>query len=259
MKVALIPPASQLHHCVGRPFQMMIPDFTHSLAYQRYYKKFGLDPNTFVILDNGAFEGGALDDYDLLQMAAEYRVDEVASPDTLGDYRATLTQLDKFVAIYRHPSHTHTRPSRLMAIVQGQTIQECRLCIAGFSKDRFASIITTIGLPKHLAATTGRDDVRHDLTSYINHAYPDRWDIHYLGFVAPGEMMGGAQLGVRSLDTSAPFICTAENLKILPDSGPTVVPSRQNWFSNLGPEYFHPLLVKENIDCVDLWAIRGDD
>lgn len=249
MKVALIAPTSQLHYCMGREYQMMIPEFEHHLAYQKYYQVFGTMPNTFVMLDNGAFEGEQLSDTDLLNMAVEYHVDEVAIPDTLYDTEATLFQMHKFVATYKHPSRARRRPPRLMAIVQGRTFEECKACINGFADTRYTNYITTIGIPKHLPSTTKEDDVRINLVRWINVKYPHKWDLHFLGFVEPGEMMRGAALGVRSLDTSAPFISAAENLSIA-----EYVPVRQRWFSNLGPKFFHPTVTKDNIRLTDEWA-----
>jgi hypothetical protein len=256
MKIALITPASQLHHCMNRKFQMLIPGFEHNLEYKRYFKVFGTNNGNFVMLDNGAFEGSQLNDRDLLDMGREYKVDELCIPDTMGDSVGTLEQLGRFAAVLRHPSRGDTwKPPRLMAIVQGETEDELISCIDAFAADRFTNVIDTIGIPKHLPATTGWDDIRIRLAKWTQTKYPHKWDLHFLGFVAPGETMGAAQLGVRSMDTSAPFVCTADNVSISLHR----VPPRQRWFANLGPEYFHPHLVRQNIDDLDLWAVKEDD
>jgi hypothetical protein len=260
LNIALIAPVSQLHHCMGRPIQMMIPQFEHHWGYQKYFKMFSHDLGTFVMLDNGAFEGNQLTDSDLLNMAAEYAVDEVAIPDVLGDANATLFQLEKFVSVYKHPSHSRHRVPRLLAIVQGQTFEECAYCIDTFAFDKYTNLIATIGIPKHLRKTTGQLDVRIELARYINTKYPLKWDVHFLGYNSPGETMEAAALGARSQDTGAPFVCTAENMDIGGDmitAAPEMLP-RQNWFDNLGPEYFHPKLVKHNIDLLDKWATNAE-
>jgi hypothetical protein len=84
--------------------------------------------------------------------------------------------------------------------------------------------------------------------------YPDI-EIHLLGYTREGELMVAAELGARSLDTSAPFTCTAENMSLSPrDTWDFEIPKRQQNFGELGPEYFHPRVLRQNIDLIDKWA-----
>src|SRR6266487_1970162 len=102
--IALIAPVSQLHHIVDRPYQMMLPSFTYHKQYQRYYKYFGSNESTWLILDNGAFEGETLNDEALLKLACDYRASEVIAPDVMGDSKKSLKLLAHFMSHWRHPS-----------------------------------------------------------------------------------------------------------------------------------------------------------
>jgi hypothetical protein len=152
-----------------------------------------------------------------------------------------------------------------MAVVQGQTVEECQYCIKGIAKfspgknwDEIG--VRTLGIPKHLASTTSWEDIRTQLLRWALKEFPGVWDYHFLGYVREGELMQAAELGVRSLDTSAPFICTAENMKLNPrEQWEYEIPKRQPDFADLGPEYFHPKLLRENIDILDRWSRYGTD
>lgn len=217
-------------------------------------------PRSFIILDNGAYEGTQLTAHDLLGLAYDYNVDEIVAPDVMGDGDATLDMLEDFMAIYKKRT---AAPKSVMAVVQGQTIEECQACIRGIRKFsvpiRESShmqfrTVTTLAFPKHLPKTTGWDDARIQLLRWVEKEFPGVWVYHYLGFVAPGELMIGAELGVRSLDTSAPFICSADNIPMAPTDRPTDIPPRQKNYLSLGAEYFHPVLMRRNIACLDRWA-----
>lgn len=248
MHVAIIPPACQLARCLNRRYQMLLPDFAVLEPYNEYYSKFATE-QYFTILDNGAFESTALKPLDLLELAKKYHVDEVIAPDTIGNALESLDQLAEFLSQCRYG--LNVAMPRIMAVVQGTSLDQCKNYI-----DRVVRfpVVTTLGIPKHLVATADCRNIRTELVVYISDRYRHLWDLHYLGFVAPGEMMMGARLGVRSLDTSAPFICAAANLPISPVGAPCIIPKRQENYAHLGPEYLDSQLTDANIRRVDEWA-----
>jgi hypothetical protein len=256
MDIALIPPASQLDHLMSRKIQMMIPAYTKNARYRWFYRNFGHNSDMHVILDNGAFEGARLSPHDLLGMAYDYQVDEIIIPDEMGDMGASMYMLEEFMAkLVTRKWH----PKYVMAAVQGQTVEECHAHIRNIAEH--TSEVTTLGLPKHLDKTTGWEGIRVKLTEWILKEFPNMWDIHFLGYIREGEMMSAAEVGVRSLDTSAPFICAAELMSINPSTYASwssswnfEVPERQKNFADLPKEYFHPKLIKDNIDQLDRWA-----
>jgi hypothetical protein len=255
MHIALISPTSQLHHCLGRPFQMMLPDFMGRDAYRTYYKRFGASRDTHLILDNGAFESQALSDSELLRIACDYYVDEVIAPDTIGNARASLHQLESFIACLRRPEWKDRRPSQVMAVVGGSSLGSCKELVSHIGHNRLEFPVTTLGIAKHLPATTGIPDARLQLTDWIYGAFPGRFDIHFLGFVSAKEtMMANSALRVRSMDSSIPFICTADGSSLTLCSETNVYPTRQKDFATLPAEVFPASLNRNNIRTLDTWA-----
>lgn len=257
MKIALIPPVSQLSRLEGRKYQMMIPSFARSIVYRNYYKMLGEKPQYHLMLDCGAFEGAPLSQHDLLEMAIEYKADEVVPPDILGDGAESFHMLNEFMSKTRHPAFASRLRAKVMAAVQGQTLGQCYAYIDRIYNSGLYMDIPTLGIPKHLTETTGHYDARTQIARYIDKKHPGVFTIHFLGFVGPGDAIEGARLDVRSLDTSAPFICAAENMLLSGSSAlaePSTVPKRQINYTALGKEYFHPKVINANIDILDMWA-----
>lgn len=262
MKVALIPPISQLHYLNARRYQMMLPSFAKYSTYAKYYKLFCDRAQYYVMLDCGAFEGETLSAKQLLDMANQFWVDEVVPPDVLGDASASFKMLADFIAKYKHPSRRFDNKPAIAAAVQGKTELECEQYIDHIVESGLFSAVKTIALPKHLPETTHVYNVRANLTRYVMSRYPAVFDIHYLGFVGRGDTLEGAELGVRSMDTTAPFVCTAELVAMSGNLcghhlGFLEVPPRPSNYHALSREYFHPKLVGPNIDALDGWAATG--
>jgi len=203
MEVALIAPGSLQHLSVNRKFEMIIPEGVHhDSRYKTYFSHEGRS-DKYTMLDNGAFEQAQVTDHNLLELAAMYQVDEVAAPDVIGDVYQSLNKLESF--LYMIESYQDFQ-LRIMAVVQGQNLRECKSFITYIASTQHANTTWTLAFPKHLVKTTGHFDARLRLIRWTQREYNHLFQIHALGYNYPGEVQGLAGLGVRSLDTSAPFI-----------------------------------------------------
>ncbi len=258
MDVALIAPSSQLHHCVPRHYQMLIPEAltvsTH-IEYERYYKYFGNSKQHYLMMDNGAAEGFDISFGKLLNLAYEYKVDEIVVPDVLRDPCASFALLERFLQFCENNRDVAgIKVPRLMVPIHAYSIQEAVEYISAISALEYfrkRSYAVTIGLPRDLITTIGRT-ARLELAYILSETHP-RFDTHFLGTSREWieEVLDLAQEhNVRSIDTSAAFIFASTNCMI-GEEGPKDRP--QNYF-DLEAVKFDPEVVKYNVNTFDRWC-----
>jgi hypothetical protein len=242
--IALIPPASLIECCNGRPYQMMLPSFIGVKAYRDFYDPYNrLDG--FYIIDNGEYEREPLSAKAFLDLAFTFRMNEMVAPDTIGDSKQSIKQLRSFLKEWSKYDWGSRSLIQIMAVVQGRTEEECRQHLLTIDREYSVS---TIGLPKHLPTTTGDEDIRVKLAGWITNAFPNRYNIHFLGLTTVEEAEWAWHVGIRSLDTTAPFVCAADRQILTYNEE---APPRQNWYQNLPGALFSPSLVKSNINFLD--------
>lgn len=256
MRIALIPPVCMLHHTVKQELQMMIPQGLDSEMYRRHYKWLGISNNYHVILDNGMFETGTpIDDQDLLDIAAEYKVSEIVMPDVRDDPDATIDRQDQFLSLYDKWAGRIPRPLKLMAVVQGKTAEEAQRYVNFVVKAGRNNVV--LGFPRRMTEDYG-PEARIVLMSWLAASYGSEFPMHMLGLsrANPMELQGAAKrLGsyIRGIDTSAPFVWTAENKHL--DTGDIV--ERQDDYMTMEAARFPGPLVRHNIETLERWA-RGE-
>jgi hypothetical protein len=250
-ELALIPPFC-LHSAYSKPgYHLFLPQLLRHAAYREYVR--AASKNSFTILDNGAFEGDDIDQTALIDLAVMLGVNEVVIPDTLGDKDTTLVQARSFgeELMIREGQ---TLPEGYMAVVQGETLNECIECLEGFTKHDF---ITTFGLPKHLVRTVGTG-TRHSLTKYIIEEMDPYYAIHYLGS-SPlwlDEITHVAD-DVRGMDTSMPFV-QAYHRRLVDDNGNVGLERPTNYFE--GKEWeFKCDIVEYNVRTMRKWSSGSDN
>jgi hypothetical protein len=268
MKLALIPPVSMLHHTVTRELQMCLPaGLDSSEMYRKHYKYLGQHPGCYVILDNGMFESGeCLTDFELIDLAKEYKASEIVMPDVRGDSGSTLHAQVHFMRIF-HQAYGMRPPSKtpnLMSVIQGQTVREAEEHVLKVAdswavemvRGRYGKVV--FGIPRRMSEDTGMRQGRIDLIEMIVSHYGPMFPIHLLGLSRsnPRELQYIArEFGefVRGVDTSAPFVWTAANKHL--DAGDTV--ERQDDYLNMDASHFPGPLVRHNIDTLERWC-RGE-
>jgi hypothetical protein len=256
VEICLIPPIAAVSTCDNRPYQMMIPDLSYDTGFKKKYEEYGLSHKYFVILDNGAYETTARDSNQLIEMAYRYRVDEVIAPDVMRDTRESLRLLDEFMAVWKHPSRRNRRPERVMAVLQGRTIEQCQSMARQVAADH--PLIETIGIPKHLPHTTGIPTARLELALWLRDTFHGSWEIHFLGFTCDGEVHDAAEIGVRSLDSSIPYVCAGEKVELADCAKLGSYPPRQRWYANMWANTPTPYeRIWRNIITLDEWATAG--
>ncbi len=259
MRLALIPPVCMLHHTVKQELQMLIPVGLDYETYRRHYKYLGNSSSFHVILDNGMFEGNILDDQNLLELAAEYKVSEIVMPDVKDDPVETIERQDAFLC---HFDRWYQRQPirapfiKLMAVVQGTDLGS-RMDYIKFVGESDRTNIT-LGFPRRMTEDYEEND-RLITMQWVVQEYHDQFPLHMLGLSRsnPIELRSVArELGpfVRGVDTSAPFVWAAEGGHL--DCQDDIV-ERQAGYMLLEPAQLPGSLVRHNIGILERWC-RGE-
>jgi len=250
LRLALIPPISLLHWTYHLDYQLMLPQLLENSQYRRVYHNHCISPNTFVILDNGEAEGVA-PDWDVLQKTIlQYRPDEFVLPDVIGNGEETMKRAIKW-------SERFTKPEgvRWMYVLQGRTYEEF---LEGAHFARESQWIDTIGIPRHMLATTGDYSARSRLSNEIS-PWQSAKPIHFLGTSPnhPTEVLRLAnfrhtdQSLLRGIDTSAPFNFAHEHVFMNGWRAP--VPRPGNYF-HLSILQFPLKHVSQNVSDLLQWC-----
>lgn len=249
-QLALIPPLCMSDDFTEGECFLYLPQLMGSATYDRYVWR----SNTklaYTILDNGAFEGVETTPLSLLEMAKNLNVDEVVVSDVLGDFSGTIKAVHHFERMTAALRARMTYSPSYMGVVQGDTMQKCFACVNELID---TPLITTIGLPKHLVRTVEKT-ARISLTAYIRRKYGD-YPIHFLGGAPqwPEEILYAARRGVRSMDTSMPFVYAYHKDNIFEASGRHVVHERPPEYFRLPKARYPEVYVDTNVKTLQRWA-----
>src|SRR5690348_15016690 len=171
MKLALIPPYSQMVTVYQTNYQLVLPEHLANKQYQEAYVTARRNGD-YLILDNGAAEGQLLSHGELRSMALGLMVNEIVVPDVLGSMDDTLELAKTFFQF-----GVDTR-FKYMGVVQGKTYDECCACVEAYY-ETFGEI-TVLGIPRHLITTCDKDNIRSELALYIRRRHPG-YQVHLLG------------------------------------------------------------------------------
>lgn len=193
---------------------LFLPQLFSNPDYEEFVQrscKLGQQGRAFTILDNGAYEGMVTPSGRLMGLARNYQVNEVVVPDTLRDTDDTIQKVKAFGSSMRNERLSPGSPKYYMAVIQGTNLKECVRCFKTLHDE--APWVTTFGVPKHLVAIDImlRLDIAKAIRKVTNtHA------IHFLGSSGhwPSEIRLANGLGVRSMDTSLPFILANRGMRI---------------------------------------------
>jgi hypothetical protein len=195
MKLALIPPPNNAVWMEETDYQLILPSFLQSSIVYRDKVRVCRGRGDFIILDNGVAEGLGIDSEDeLYALAKEYQVTEVVIPDVYGDCDATLERFQnwKYDEDFGH-----------MAVLAATTTDEVMKMLDVYCD---AAIVDTIGVPRLLwDHGISRSWVAGMLLQFVE---TTGLAVHFLGMNpdAMYEMLSFPIPGVRSVDTSAPFV-----------------------------------------------------
>lgn len=246
VKLALIPPISQLGWTLETNYQLMLPHLLDDERYRRIYGQHCADPDQFVILDNGAAEGVEVEGQELIDTALWMGADEVVIPDVIRDAEATQREAEKFHEKY----YVNDPELSYMFVIQGNTPGRFLDSIAWATGQEW---IDTIGIPRHMIETLDVAHARVRAARVIREVCDK--PVHLLGAspFCPDELSFFDEdwpENVRGTDTSSPFNY-AHAGKLL-KQGDEV--HRPRGYFDLKVEDFDRACVKTNIESLQNWT-----
>ncbi len=178
---------SNFHLCLAHLFR-------HE-EYFDFYKR-AIDRGDYVILDNGAFEGEAVNSERLLELVERLMPAEVVAPDVLGNGEETVEKTKQFLSLMPSPLKKRVR---VMGVVQGETPKEWTNCF--FALKDLVDVFGVPGKPslKNLHPFTRIHERIARLTFLKRQTHKP---VHCLGMTGVRELVVLDRLGARSLDSS---------------------------------------------------------
>lgn len=259
MKVATILPQSYLHICEDEDYLMALAHLINKPgmeAYTAFFKRKGLDENTYLIMDNGVIEGDPRPINELLTKAIEIHANELILPDCFRNSTETLRMVDE-ATLYLANHSMDITGMNFMAVPQGETLEQWLSC-AVLLLDNPA--VGCIGVPKVLVDIAGRD-ARYVAISKLADRVGDFGgrDIHLLGcwktplevsMIAKGVLQGDLP-EVRGVDSIIAYNMARAGIKINCDDRPN-----QDPIDFADGKIENEVLLAHNIliwkDCVDM-------
>jgi hypothetical protein len=121
MKLSFESPLSLLEESLKyNDYQYILPHLTDSYPeYADFMLKYGQDPNAFIIMDNGLFEGVSHTDDDLIAKINKFEPDIFIVPDAWNKSDKTFRNAKKWINIIKPKLNDRTE---LMVVIQGKTL-----------------------------------------------------------------------------------------------------------------------------------------
>lgn len=121
-----------------------------------------------VILDNGAWETGTVDQDKLFQLASTFKPTYVVAPDVIaGRAEENIRLADDFVA--RYDALYKDAGFGVMVMIQGQNVPDIRKSWGDQTFGLFIERgVRVFGIPRHLS---DNGESRHELVAYLNKPY----------------------------------------------------------------------------------------
>ncbi len=192
------------------------------------YKSFFVNRNresTFLILDNGQYEGYNCSNEELKQACEEIKPNIVCCPDVFGNSHETYIKSLSFLEYMKEDKSD----LEFMVIPHGNTKEsflECLNSIKEYSKNikKIISIkeyskdikkFTWIGLSK-IGALKAFKSRKECMQFLIDNGYPaSEYNYHFLGCNEPKEILDAYQMKAKSMDSCLPVLYASEE-KIIP-------------------------------------------
>ena len=256
MRLALIPPISLLGTTFQTDYQLMLPQLVRNDEYARNFRLHCHDPQTYVILDNGAAEGYRATALELLHIAEDFEVDEIVLPDVIGNAEATLERSRAFLDQLAGKK----RKFNTMFVCQGKDLFE--FVDSADEAARWPEV-TTIGIPRHALRTCDDDQARISIANILQSTDRFKKQIHFLGASSrwPSEAAilsdpkHTKQTQVRGMDTSMPFNFAFRKM----DLQDGIVINRVADYFNLDERHFDAAFVQRQIYTFKTWARCRDN
>ena len=230
MKAINIVPRALLPLTINEGAQMSL--FQEMIKHDDYTEFFETQSKIFqhhVIMDNGAAEGTNPSIEELIPQYLLSHPTEVVMPDVVGDMTETLKRSIPAIEKVLTMRFTHSPQFKIMAVPQGSTFAEWKICLAEMLKYQ----VDTIGISKFVTKAFAQEfapevNVRLECVKYLMQLCTDlkirRPAIHLLGcYYTPYEIGAiEAELPgiVRSTDSAIAYVYSRNGLYIDRDERP---------------------------------------
>lgn len=182
--------------------------------YKEFFISYRNMKESFIMLDNGLFEGGVLPEPKLIEIIKEIQPDIFILPDVWNNAYETISNADRWMEKIKPELPTNTK---LMVVLQGKTFSDIQQClysslgggISHFGLNHSSLAYTDMFYHKNplISKTMGRiltfnKLIEEDVFDKFKKCY-----IHFLGLNLPQEMLyvNNKEL-ISSVDTSNPVI-----------------------------------------------------
>ncbi len=250
-KMIYIPPFAMLNQMTGYR-QLMLPHLIWNEEYCKHFRK-TRNLGQYIILDNGAAEGQEVAWSRLIDVANEYRVDELVLPDTLGNPIDTLSKGKDFIKDLGGQIPARTK---LGFVLHGNNARDAIETYERLKRDSaaFFKRLEVLYIPRILV-TPENPKARIEVADYIlrSETLPRR--IHFLG-ASPHRIDEGKWLreglvrAVRSMDTSAPFVYALRHSYV--NDGKKYLRDQDTYFSSLVTNNIRAIAMR-NCEVMDEW------
>jgi hypothetical protein len=144
MKVATILPEKYLIFEIDNNYHLCLAHLmAHTGAYRSFFTTMAMDPENFVIMDNGIVEGEPMEAGELLLLARDTRVQEVILPDVIHNKKATLLASGSALKL---KGEMRLDDLGCMVVPQGRTLGEWQECLL----EMLTWPVRTIGISKFI-------------------------------------------------------------------------------------------------------------
>lgn len=204
MEVALIPPISLLEDTNRTQMQLMLPHLLYNPKYANVYSGHCLNPNQYVIFDNGAAEHKRPHAPELFGLCTRYRPQEFALPDAMGESDVTHDMGKAFLRKYGR--QLVDLNVKIGYVATGKDLFDAMEGLDRFI-GHFASFVDTIYIPR-LLVRAHHLTARVEMAMAIHEKFGEAFEIHLFGASRwyPGEVRVASRYPfIRSIDTSIPY------------------------------------------------------
>lgn len=196
-------------------YQYLLPHYWKKYPqYKEFFLKYRSQPNSFIMMDNGLFEGGVFPENELIEIINEIKPDIFITPDAWNNFRTTYECAINWAKI----KHKLPVETNLMVVAQGTTLNELRW---------YSDLTEYYGI-KHFAfnhsSVVYQDNFNHNdeliakamgrikVLDKVLGEYTDDCYIHLLGVNLPQELIYMSKYvknRINSIDTSNPILVGA--------------------------------------------------
>lgn len=243
MKVAHIVPIPNLPQIKGSPLHMCLaPIAKHDQEYFQFYKS-EAENGSYVILDNGMFEGEMLSTDEILDIYFKIGASEVIAPDILGSCDKTIREVEEF-------SQKISENVKVMGVPHGSDLSSLSRCFSSLFRNRKRFCISTIGV-SYLAFEAANAVPRsfylaNILVSIRDTEYPE---CHLLGVSKKRDGIRELLVlkrfsNIRSVDTSIAACAAMAGFSIRKTPDPSLFKRPRDFFYKKAD----PELLQENME-----------